>query len=840
MNKILVIDGNSIINRAYYGVRPLSTRDGRPTNAIFGMVNIIARQLEALKPTYAAVAFDLKIPTFRHKMYDAYKAGRHATPEDLLAQFCDAKACMSAMGLHVLELPGYEADDIQGTVAAMAKSLPDTHAYVLSGDKDLYQLIDEKTTVLYVGNSDTRPMTPEAFGEKYPGITPEQFVDLKALMGDSSDNIPGVGGIGEKTALKLLTAFGSLDGIYENISDPTIAKGVREKLERDKDAAYLSQTLATILRDAPLDKKPEDLLYRGFHTGELYEKFRDLELNSFITRFHLQPDATPQPKSCEAAEELCYADATAGECLSIGDKFAFHSTDEAIFLSNGEKNLRYAGDLRELTPLFAAGKTVICHEGKKLWNILDNLGISVECTLADLSLYAYVLDSSRGGDALMRLIEEHLSLTCDPDCPCAHLMYALESVLYTKIREINCLPLLIEIELPLLPILAQMEKRGFRIDREGMEAYGEKLQAGITECLDRITALAGKSFNVNSPKQLGEVLFEDLALPAPKKKKTGYSTDAETLAKLKGSHPIIEEILNYRQLSKLHGTYAVGLTAAADATDRIHTELKQALTATGRLSSAEPNLQNIPIRTPLGREFRRYFIPSPGMVLVDADYSQIELRLLAVLSGDEKMTEAFLSGADIHSATAATAFRLSPEEVTPEMRKRAKAINFGIVYGIGAYSLSQDLDISVGEAKAYIDAYMQTYPAIGAYLEDTVTHATENGYTETLYGRRRYIPELQSQNGMMRAMGRRIAMNAPLQGTAADIMKLAMVRVHTALKKELPQAHLLMQVHDELVLECPPEVSDTAAAILRREMEGVASLSVPLTVDVVTGATWLK
>ena len=858
MRNILVIDGNSIINRAFYGVRPLSTHAGKPTNAIFGMVNIISRQLDSIKPAYAAVAFDLKHPTFRHELYAGYKAGRHPTPEDLLAQFQDAKECLLAMGLHVLELQGYEADDIQGTVAAMARTMPDCHAYVLSGDKDLFQLIDATTTVLYAGNTETKVLDRAAFCEKYPGITPEQFVDLKALMGDASDNIPGVAGVGEKTALKLLTEFGTLDAIYENIDAPTIAKGVREKLLRSKDDAYLSRTLATILRSVPLGLTAEDLTWQGFQNDALYAKFTELELHSYITRFHLKPPSARQAAQGEAhsAEEraeatgeaaqplpytpVAYTPVDAEQALKLGGKFAFHMIGEDIYLSDGERNWVTDAHLFQLAPLFEGEKTVVCMEGKKLWHTLYDLGIQPSCTFADLSLYAYVLNAGGGAATLPTLASSFLGEVIGEDLPAAHLLWRLESLLSIKIEEISCTKLLREVELPLRPIRAEMEERGFRIDRAGMTEYGQGLADAAERCLASIWEMAGGNFNVHSPKQLGEVLFEKLGLPAPKKKKTGYSTDAETLQKLRGAHPIIDEILLYRQLTKLHSTYAVALTEVADASDRVHTDFKQALTATGRLSSADPNLQNIPIRTPLGRELRRYFIPSEGMVLVDADYSQIELRLLAHLSGDSEMQRAFASGEDIHTATAATAFRIPREEITPDIRKRAKAINFGIVYGIGAYSLSQDLGISVAEAKAYIEAYMQTYPAIGAYLDRTVEDATACGYTETLYGRRRYIPELKAANGMVRAMGRRIAMNAPLQGTAADIMKMAMVRVSRALKKELPSAHLLMQVHDELVLECPPEDAPRAAAILAREMEGVDTLSVPLTVDVVTGDTWLK
>lgn len=838
MKNILVIDGNSIINRAYYGVRPLSTKDGRPTNAVFGTLNIIGRQLEVIHPDYAAVAFDVKSPTFRHKIYDAYKAGRRETPEDLLAQFAPVKECLAAMGLTVLELPGYEADDIQGTVSAWVESLPEGHAYILSGDRDLFQLIDDRTTVLYAGQ-ETKALDRAAFREKYPGIEPEQFVDLKALMGDASDNIPGVAGVGEKTALKLIAAYGSIDGVYAHIEDKEIANGVREKLKNSRDNAYLSLALARILREAPLTVTLEDIAYHGMQSDRLYRILSDLELNSIINRLHLTPGESAAPVATDAA--VTYREVSREEALAFSGKFAFQYLNDTCYLSDGTTHVCCHGAPEAFAPLFTAPNEILCYDGKKLWHTLQNAGIRPIASLLDISLYAYVADSSLGTRDPQRLAADLLGKSIEPDAPYAHILPELESTLYKTVCEHGAEKLLTDVELPLLPILAEMETVGFRIDTDGLRAYGVELNAMAEKYAASVQAMAGHPFNLNSPKQLGEVLFEEMKLPAPKKKKSGYSTDAETLEKLKGVHPIAEEILLYRQLSKLYSTYAVGLLTAADATGRLHTDFKQSLTATGRLSSAEPNLQNIPIRTPAGREFRRYFIPSDGYVLVDADYSQIELRLLAILSGDEAMIRAFTSGTDIHTMTAASAFRIPPEEVTPALRKSAKAINFGIVYGISAFSLSQDLHISVAEAKAYIEHYMQTYPAIRGYLESSVEHAAEVGYTETLYGRRRYIPELKSANGAVRALGRRMALNAPLQGTAADIVKMAMVRVARALAEELPSARMIMQVHDELVLECPPEDADRAAEILRREMEGVGSdFPVPLTVDVEIGHNWLK
>lgn len=836
MKKILIIDGNSIINRAYYGIRPLSTQDGRPTNAVFGTLNIVERQLEAIRPDYAAVAFDVKTPTFRHKLYDAYKAGRRETPEDLLAQFAPVKACLAAMGLTVLALPGYEADDIQGTVSAWVEELADGHAYVLSGDRDLFQLIDDRTTVLYAGQ-ETVAFDRAAFREKYPGIEPEQFVDLKALMGDASDHIPGVAGVGEKTALKLIAAYGSLDGVYAHLEDPEIAKGVREKLRASREDAYLSLTLARILRDAPLSVSLADIAYRGMDRERLYNLLSDLELHSMIRRLRLE-GGEGRPEAADAA--VLYTEVAEEEVLAMQGKFAFHHANGTCYLSDGVHHLAFHGAPTELAPLFTAKNTIICYDGKSLWHMLHDAGVTPTSSFADIALYAYVANAALGTYTPYTLAGELLGKTVAPDAPYAHLLVELESMLSEKIRAQGADNLLYETEIPLLPILARMETVGFRIDTAGLKAYGIELNTLAEKYASSVQAMAGHPFNVNSPKQLGEVLFEEMGLPAPRKKKSGYSTDAETLEKLKGVHPIAEEILLYRQLSKLYSTYAVGLLTAADAAGRLHTDFKQSLTATGRLSSAEPNLQNIPIRTPAGREFRRYFIPSDGYVLVDADYSQIELRLLAILSGDEAMIRAFTEGTDIHTLTAASAFHVPLEEVTPTLRKSAKAINFGIVYGISAFSLSQDLHISVAEAKAYIAHYMETYPCISGYLESSVERAAEVGYTETLYGRRRYIPELKSPNGAVRALGRRMALNAPLQGTAADIMKMAMVKVARALDAEVPTARLIMQVHDELVVECRPEDAARVADILRYEMEHVDTFPVPLTVDVTVGENWLK
>ena len=843
MKKILVIDGNSIINRAFYGVRPLTTKSGKHTNAIFGMVNIISRQLEAIKPDYAAVAFDLKAPTFRHKMYTEYKAGRNPTPEELLSQFADAKECLSLMGLHVLELPGYEADDIQGTVASLAHTAKEeTESYILTGDRDLLQLIDSKISVLLAGNSDTALMKRDEFFAKY-GIEPEEFVDMKALMGDSSDNIPGVSGVGEKTAQGLISLFGSLDGIYENIDSPEIKKGVREKLVRDKENAYLSKTLAKIDVCAPIEKTLEELKYEGFDKPALYKKFTELELNSFITKFKL----TKEDEKCEKlteASSACFTDVTAEKLLSLkGKRFALYQANDALYIYNiNEGNLRYSGEISEISELFSEGE-LICYSAKELWHKLDKNGAAPKenLKLLDLELYAYVLNPGSGSAGLPALSSMFLSTAIGDGEPCPEIMMRLEEKMREKIKEDGLSSILDELELPLIPILAKIEKRGFKINVSAMNDFSKALSELEEELTQKIYFEAGREFNLNSPKQLGEVLFVDLALPHNAKKgKTGYSTDAETLESLRPYSPIIDDILEYRQVAKLRGTYAAALPKLADDFDRIHTDFRQALTATGRLSSQDPNLQNIPIRTKLGREMRRYFIAEEGYTLVDADYSQIELRLLAHISDDYNMRESFISGADIHRKTASAVFGVPEESVNDEMRKRAKAVNFGIVYGISGFSLAKDIGTTTQEATKYIKNYLMNYPSVDTYLENVVKEAKDKGYTVTPMGRRRYIPELNAANGMLRAFGKRVAMNAPIQGAAADIMKLAMIKVENALKKANLDAKIVMQVHDELVIEAKSESADEVKKIVKREMENAAKLSIPLTVDVTEGANWLE
>ncbi len=853
MKKILVIDGNSIINRAFYGVKPLTTKTGKFTNAIFGMINIISRQLAALKPDYAAVAFDLKHPTFRHEMYSEYKAGRKETPEELRSQFPDAKECLRLMGLHILEMPGYEADDLQGTVAKMAHLTDDTESYILSGDRDLLQLIDSKVTVLLATNSDTVVMKRDRFFEKY-GIEPCEFVDMKALMGDSSDNIPGVGGVGEKTAAALIQNFTSLDGIYENIDDKRISKGVREKLLRDKEQAYLSKKLAQIETHVPVEFKLNDLEYHGFDESGLYEKFSELELVSLISKFGLKKSAA-EKASTEDADSSCscsrndnatasavYSSADKDEILALSEnELSVEIKDGSTYISAGEKNLCFCGELSCIAKLFE-GKTLLCYDAKTILHKLHRAGCNIRTVaVKDLMLYAYVLNPGGGNGGISSLSSMFLGEAVSDSEPSSFLYERLEAKLFDEIKRCELERVLLELELPLVTVLTEIEINGFKINSDGMREFGVALSELAQDLQTKIYFQAGKEFNLNSPKQLAEVLYVDLGLPSKKKKgKSGYSTDAETLEELRPYSQIIDDILEYRQVTKLSNTYAQVLPELTDEDNRIHTDFKQALTATGRLSSTDPNLQNIPIRTRMGREMRRYFIADAGYSLVDADYSQIELRLLAHISDDYNMIESFKAGADIHRKTAAAVFGIPEEAVNDEMRKSAKAVNFGIVYGISGFSLAKDIGTSVSEAAKYIKSYLMNYPSVDRYLEDVVEKARSDGYTKTLFGRRRYIPELVAQNATMKAFGKRVAMNAPIQGAAADIMKLAMINVYKRLIAEGLDARIVMQVHDELIIEVRDDEIERCKALVKEEMQSVIKLSLPLTVEVTSGKNWLE
>ncbi len=840
MKKLLAIDGNSILNRAYYGIRMLTNRQGLCTNALFGMVNIIQKQLDAVDPDYAAIAFDLHAPTFRHKMYDEYKAGRKPMPEELRMQMPYAKKVAKAMGLKVLELEGYEADDILGTLAQMADESEDTEAYILTGDRDSLQLIDDRVRVLLAGNQDTVTYDADAFLAKY-GVRPDQYVDVKALMGDSSDHIPGVPGIGEKTGFSLVARFGSLDAVYENIDSADITKGVRTKLENGRDSAMLSRDLARICRQVPLTLTLADIAYSGMDRPAARDLFTELEFSGFIKRYELdRPDEITDTGMDETKlpVSLPQVSALLAE-LPEADLWALDISDTGLLLCDG-KQIYACEDTTEALQAFLKkqGIRFLCYDCKTIYKRLATRGISFRNCFFDVMLGAYAVDASAKFE-ISNLVLGYLGQVYQETVPTVRYVYDLYAPIREKLLETEQMSVLTDIEMPLAAVLADMEMLGFKIDAEGIRHYGDQLDVLAAELESRIYFAAGGEFNIKSTKQLAEVLFEKLGLPASKKTKSGYSTNAEVLEHLRPYHPIIDDILDYRQVTKLKSTYVDGLLKVACEDGRIHTEFRQTGTATGRLSSAEPNLQNIPIRTELGRKLRRFFIPkSEEYMLIDADYSQIELRLLAHISDDETMRHAFVSGADIHTSTAATVFGCAPDAVTLEMRKKAKAVNFGILYGMGDFSLSQDLHISRAEAKEYIANYLHSYPNVDRYLKDIVAKGYEQGFVTTLFGRRRYIPELAASNKMMKAAGERIAMNSPIQGTAADIIKLAMIHVHRKLAESALDAKLILQVHDELLIEVRRDQAEQALALLREEMEHAVALSVPLDVGTAMGENW--
>ena len=872
MKKLLCIDGNSILNRSFYGIRLLTTKDGFPTNALYGLVNVISRELEALKPDYAAIAYDLKAPTFRHKMYDAYKAGRHAMPDELRAQMPVSREFAEMLGLHILDMEGYEADDILGTLAAMAEADPeDCTAYLLTGDKDSLQLISPRVHVLLAGNNATTDMDEAAFAEKY-GVRPDQFVDVKALMGDSSDNIPGVPGIGEKTALKLISEFGSLDGIYEQLGTAKHTPSVLKKLTEGRESAYLSQSLARICREVPLGITLEDVRTNPMDKARARELFIRYEFSGFIKRFGLTEETVApvvpaeltlfdvvddlpwndsdnnEPSGMSAPTDKAAAPVETTAAITPADLTAlprgrYALTYEAGILTLCREGKLYtcpAEDKAAVTAfLTAEGNTFVTHDAKSLYHRLADDGIPFAAVGFDIMLAAYALNSGMGNFDLDRISVTYLGNT--PPAEPIRCYEPLRDALAAELERTGQMSVFRDMEMPLCAVLFDMERIGFKVDRESIARYGQVLDVYAADLESRIFTYSGKPFNINSPKQLGEILFETLMLPTDKKTKTGYSTSAEVLDKLKKYHPIIEDILEYRQVTKLRSTYVDGLLKVADEQGLVHTTFKQTGTATGRLSSAEPNLQNIPIRTELGRELRKFFIPTAeGRVLIDADYSQIELRLLADIAGDTAMREAFISGFDIHTDTASRVFGVDKDHVTVELRKKAKAINFGIMYGMGEHSLSEDLHISRAEAKSYIDSYLNSYPDINRYLDEVIRTAYEQGFVTTKLGRRRFIPELAESNKMRKKFGERVAMNSPIQGTAADIMKIAMIRVHDRLTRSGLDAKLILQVHDELILEASATDADAAMTLLCEEMENAVKLSVPLDVEAHIGENWFE
>ena len=834
--KLLILDGNSVINRAYFGVKPLTTREGLYTHAIYGFLNILERMEKEEQPDAVCVAFDLHGPTFRHLKYDGYKATRHGMPEELAQQMPIVKQVLQAMNIPIYECQGWEADDVIGTVGRICSN-NQWECVIVTGDRDSLQLIDENVHVKLVisrpGQTTATLYTKEKFQEEY-GFVPAKMVDLKALMGDSSDNIPGVAGVGPKTATDLLMKFGSLDGVYENLDDKSIRPKLREKLEIGKENAYLSYDLATIRCEAPIDFEPMDAVIQPYNKPALYDLFVKLEFVKLIDRYGLR-GAGIAAKTQVAVEALPVLD------------FLPCSGDASIYIAqDGTVGVACKDGVCVFTPMEAQmglqlpSGDLVCHDMKTTMHTMDSLGISHGKFVFDTALAAYDLNPSQSEYPVSKLATNFLGISVeDGDAgKCAEAIWHLRSKLTEELKKAEMIRLYQEIELPLCTVLYSMEKAGVAIDREQLEEFSTMLAQRIADCEALIFGYADGPFNINSTKQLGDLLFDKLGLPPVKKTKTGYSTNADVLEKLKNKHPIIPAIMDYRMLTKLKSTYADGLLKVIDEDGRIRTTFQNLVTATGRLSSTEPNLQNIPVRTDLGAEIRKMFIPKPGYVLVDADYSQIELRVLAHIAGDETMQEAFRSGMDIHTVTASQVFGVAPEAVTSLQRRNAKAVNFGIVYGISEFSLAEDIGVSRYEAKAYIDNYLANYHGVRTYMKDVVAKARESGFTQTLYGRKRYIPELTSSNFNIRQGAERIALNTPIQGTAADLIKLAMIRVYDALEKNYPDAKLLLQVHDELIVECPEELASQVAELISKEMEQVAALHVPLVAEAKWGSSW--
>ena len=869
--KLMVIDGNSIINRAYYGIRLLTTRDGVPTNGVYGFLTTFLKLMGEEKPDAVCVTFDCHAPTFRHEKYDGYKAQRKPMPEELAAQIPVLKKTLDAMRVKRYELEGWEADDLIGTIAKSCEAAG-WDCVVVTGDKDSFQLVSDRTTVLHVktrmGQTETKSYTVPVFEEEY-GFEPKRIIDLKALMGDSSDNIPGVAGVGEKTALDLIRRFGGVDEIYGGLDGLDIKDSMKRKLKDGRDSADMSFELATIRTDAPIDFAPADSAVQKCDNDSLYEIFNQLEFSKLTERFLLvPPDGAPAAEKPEAKRVEITSGAEAENMLKALKKARIvcvrHSEtlDAAAFYDLGDGSVymvekgKTNGFDDILAEVFSDGVKKAGHDVKRTQGLLIKRGYAAAGWVFDAELAAYLLVPTDSGYELSKITKIYCGYELDEGEEKAQMSLldtepeddrlekeacaigALYNILAERLEEAGLTRLLAEIEMPLCEVLAHMEDAGFLVERDAITAYGRMLSEKIAGEEKEIFALSGVEFNVNSPKQLGEVLFEKLMLPAPKKTKTGYSTNADVLESLMDKHPIIRKILDYRQYSKLKSTYADGLLKVAGADGRVHTQFQMTVTATGRLSSTEPNLQNIPVRKELGGELRKMFIAGDGNVLVDADYSQIELRLLAHIADDRIMRKAFISGEDIHSVTASQVFGVPLGNVTSLQRSRAKAVNFGIVYGISAFSLSQDIGVSVNEAKEYMENYLEKYSGVRAYMHDVVEQAERDGFVSTLFGRRRYLPELKSSSFNVRAFGKRVALNMPVQGTAADIMKLAMVNSYRRLKSEGLKAKLVLQVHDELIAECPENEAESVKRILAQEMENAVKLSVPLTAEAHAGKSW--
>ena len=844
--RILVVDGNSIVNRAFYGIRPLTNKDGQFTHAIYGFLTMLNKIQNEEKPDAVAIAFDLKAPTFRHKAYDLYKANRKGMPPELASQMPPLKELLGLLGYKIVTCEGYEADDILGTFASACDKSGD-ECVIATGDRDSLQLASDNTTIHLCTNKQDTRYTPDKIMEDY-GVTPAGLIEIKAIQGDTSDNIPGVAGIGPKGAGDLIQRYNTVEYIYDHLDELDIKDGVRKKLIASKDNALISRMLGEICRTAPVDTNIADYTVIIEDRQKAADYMAKLELFSLMEKYGLTdipqtPAKAEETVTLEVVENVenillenninlyINADISKNELKS----FAV-SVEGKVFVSQNEALLRQILENAELKKYTRGSKTLFAYADKN--------GFEISSLEFDTELAAYLLNPSEkdySDEHLCMIYDVALPVTEDEDKKQYRALAVYDKLCAKLKNEIEAneqQKLLNEIEIPLARVLAKMENVGFAVDRQGITDYGEMLTAQINELESSIYEAAGGEFNINSPKQLGKVLFEDLGLPVKKKTKSGYSTNAEVLESLRYEHPIVDMVLRYRALAKLNSTYCEGLLKVIAYDGRIHSSFNQTETRTGRISSTEPNLQNIPVRTELGREMRKFFCAKDGWLLVDADYSQIELRVLAHISGDENMINAFKNNDDIHAITASQVFNMPLEMVTPLMRSRAKAVNFGIVYGIGAFSLGKDIGVSMREASQYIKSYLAHYSGVDEYMKRVVERAKLDGYVETMFGRRRYLPELSTGKAMMRAFGERVARNMPIQGTAADIIKIAMVRVDERLKNENMRSRLILQVHDELIVEAPGDEAEKAAKILQEEMENAVSLSVPLTADAAIGKTW--
>lgn len=861
--RLLVVDGNSIVNRAFYGIKLLTTKDGRFTNGIYGFLSILIKLKEECSPDRAAIAFDLREPTFRHKMYDGYKAGRHGMPPELASQMPVLKDLLTYLGYTVVEKAGYEADDILGTLSAHVTG--DDKCFIATGDRDSLQLVSDNTTVLLastkMGKAVTVHYDKAKLMEDY-GVEPKQMIEIKALMGDSSDNIPGVAGVGQKTAGDLIQRFGNIDYIYEHLDEIDIKKGVHDKLAADKDNAYLSRTLGTICLDAPIDCDFDNYKIKEPDAFNSINMLVGLEMFGMIEKLGLSAEKTNVKAPTQKEKEKITLTEERDLMKLLGE---LHNMKQAYFVSlfeseklsgfifNMGKTLKFVGsdclDFQSFTEQFFSGDTekYTC-DVKSLYKYSFANNITLNNVSFDTSLAGYILNPSANDYGIDRLSQEYSVTENEIDSSekltknaseCERLKRLCDT-LSGLIEDNGQHELMYEIELPLSEVLASMENEGFLVDGDGIREFSKELDIKIESVVDRIFSQTGFEFNLNSPKQLGAALFETLGIPCKKKTKSGYSTSADVLEELAQDYPVVADVLEYRMLAKLKSTYCDGLLKVIGDDGRIRSTLNQTETRTGRISSQDPNLQNIPVRSELGRELRKFFIAKNGSVLLDADYSQIELRVLAHVANDKNMIEAFNSGEDIHSITASQVFNMPPQMVTPLMRTRAKAVNFGIVYGIGAFSLAKDIGVTRKEADAYIKGYLKNFSGVDEYMKNVVAKARDDGFVSTLFARRRYLPELTASNKMLQAFGERVARNMPIQGTAADIIKIAMVRVYNRLKDENMKSKLIMQVHDELIVEATDDEKDKAAEILGEEMRNACKMSVELIADVGEGKTWFE